>query len=514
MDLFCLDQSTDATIPMADQLASIPTVYKSSRCVRVLIESPVCREWAEIAVARSRNKILEEDITIFGDYELQHARSCRYMMFADPWFDRLWTRQEGLYAKRIQVVSLNQKPCPRFDSSYTQGEKWKFTGISAMHRNSARTFLNDKLAYHGHDTTTAPMRFQAYIDLVYRGDLDMTSYQSLSTNVVAQYSPLDSAWRSGRATTKARDYVLAVFPDIMGYQVPLNARSLSFTSLLQDAFKQLPQLQLKGVLAVKISNGVAESRSLTNGIFQPHAVQNPTSVTAAYDTFALVRKGVLGYSEEHATHNGVPLGLDRPFKVIAHGINVRAVQFTRAYLPKLLDLWESTADFSMQLLSCPPSSPCFGSSRQLDDYEEMHYRGFASQFCKPSIEGWVAERPGLVAHGVVDLEKMSQKVTDAEFELYLTRFMACLVCGTTRTNGVTILETSEFRLISTLQGKSLLALINKEYLQAIETSKYVLCSRGMTKIEGLHIGAESGSDSRLEMFGRTWIPKDGLIEET
>ena len=106
------------------------------------------------------------------------------------------------------------------------------------------------------------------------------------------------------------------------------------------------------------------------------------------------------------------------------------------------------------------------------------------------------------------------QVTDADFELYLARFMAYLVCGMTRTNGLTILEASDFRLISTPQGQMLLALINKECPQAIESSRYVLWSRGMTELEGLHVGVGSESDDPGQIVGRTWTPREGYIVDT
>ena len=45
MDLFCIDQTESASISISDQLMSIPRVYKSSRCVKVLLEHPVCDLW-------------------------------------------------------------------------------------------------------------------------------------------------------------------------------------------------------------------------------------------------------------------------------------------------------------------------------------------------------------------------------------------------------------------------------------------------------------------------------------
>lgn len=50
MDLFCIDQRDTAAIPISDQLAAIPAIYKAAKCVKVLIEHPVCRDWRDKAV--------------------------------------------------------------------------------------------------------------------------------------------------------------------------------------------------------------------------------------------------------------------------------------------------------------------------------------------------------------------------------------------------------------------------------------------------------------------------------
>ena len=106
MDLFCLDQTSNAAVSISDQLASIPTIYKRSCCVKVLIESPVCRDWTATAV-RAAAGAVESDT--FDEFELHHARKCRFMLFAEPWFERLWTRQEGLYATKLQIVLLDPR---------------------------------------------------------------------------------------------------------------------------------------------------------------------------------------------------------------------------------------------------------------------------------------------------------------------------------------------------------------------------------------------------------------------
>lgn len=238
MDLFCLDQNPDAVISISEQIMAIPAIYKSSRCVKVLIESPVCDDWQATALRVFSEAAIDQEL--FGEEELRHARRCPNMLFYDPWFERLWTRQEGLYGMRIEVITLNRVACtrlqPRTIPSATAG--WISEGNALAKRTTAHFFIDDKLSYHGlSDTQGAKIRFDVYFDLVYRHRIVMEWYGG-AKGPHPSYAPLTEAWRSGRTTTKARDYVLAVFPDIDGYRAP-ETRRLPFDVLLTDALRQI-----------------------------------------------------------------------------------------------------------------------------------------------------------------------------------------------------------------------------------------------------------------------------------
>lgn len=156
------------------------------------------------------------------------------MLAFDPWFQRLWTRQEGLYAKETHMVTLNEVECPRLThEQQTGGEKWRLEGISAVRRQAVDNFIMDKIRYHaiqegdGYDK----IAFRADVDLVYRGKLDIAEYPGSCAGPDPRYSPLESAWRSGRTTTKLRDYVLAILPDTPGYRVPPSPKRMTFSHL-------------------------------------------------------------------------------------------------------------------------------------------------------------------------------------------------------------------------------------------------------------------------------------------
>ncbi|KAI2478899.1 HET multi-domain protein [Pyrenophora tritici-repentis] len=505
MDLFCLDQSPNATIPMSDQLASIPTIYKRSRCVKVLIESPICRDWtATVAQADTR----QTDPDTFEELELHHARKCRLMLFADPWFDRLWTRQEGLYAMKLQTVLLNLKDCPRYRTNLGDIDKWVSEGENADQREAVYTFLYDKLQYHGNIKPDSGTKFQAYLDLAYRGELDMKNYQTISAGEKSLYSPIDSAWRSGRTTTKARDYVLAVFPDLEGYTVPTDARKLSFAELLEDALQQLQHSKHSAKAAAKVTKGTVETNDIADTSIQPFIPATPANITEAYDTFHLLKRlpALDPTPQKPLTCSGENL------HVIAQNLTLTTtIPLTKPNLADLVALWESSANITSQLLACPQSSPAT-ATRVLKSEQDLCYRSFALSFCQSTVRKWAVEKnlPHGFVHGVVDADKLTG-VTEQQYGVYLARFMVCLMCGVSLRNAVGMLERCEFRVLVTEEGGRVLALVNKGVLEDGGARGLVLLSRGMSDVEGLHVGVEREGGC-VVVVGRTWIPKEGIFE--
>lgn len=174
MDLFCIDQTEGASISITEQLTAIPAIYKSSRCVKILIESPICTTWQ--GQASRVVSVGDVDVDFFGEEELRHSRKCPYLLFRDPWFERLWTRQEGLYGLVLDVIILNPVGCRRLQTATKTGG-WIAEGAALGKRTVAEFFLDDKLAYHGVPEEPAErMRFQLYLDFVYHHHVDIKKY--------------------------------------------------------------------------------------------------------------------------------------------------------------------------------------------------------------------------------------------------------------------------------------------------------------------------------------------------
>ena len=64
MDLFCIDQSADGPISISEQLQAIPQIYKSSRITKVLIETPLCRDWLATASRARLSQHFDVDVFI------------------------------------------------------------------------------------------------------------------------------------------------------------------------------------------------------------------------------------------------------------------------------------------------------------------------------------------------------------------------------------------------------------------------------------------------------------------
>ncbi|KAK0475860.1 heterokaryon incompatibility protein-domain-containing protein [Armillaria novae-zelandiae] len=487
MDLFCIDQNPDAAISISDQLMAIPQIYKSSQCVKILLESPVCNNWHVKASSISANPDIDMDL--FNEEELRHCRKCPNMVFHDPWFKRLWTRQEGLYAMKMQVILLNPISCARYAVSLSDSQKYLTEGDSIQKRGIVESFLADKLAYHGL-LEGKELSFRLYLDLLYRHRVAIDEYHG-EVGPHPSYSPIKEAWRSGRKTTKARDYVLAVFPDITGYRPPPNVRRLKFRELLSDALQQFMTRSQQVHILAKVPRGMMTTTAMTSPFTDsasPWIPEEPTNISEAFDTF----------SGDNSPGQG-----DTKFYLVSHAITFEPVDFSREALPDLINLWESTANTIGHAVLLAPSGPCAGGSRDVRTEEGLLHRYFVHQFMRHPISkhSSKAEFEAAIPVGIVDIDRLS--VVNPEFSRELKQFLVCLMCGTTLRTADVLLEAIDFRLIPTAYGR-LCALVNKHFLSSANPEDFVLVTTMSWMHQGLLVAAKT-SDS-YHIVGRTLIP--------
>ncbi|PCH34977.1 hypothetical protein WOLCODRAFT_155621 [Wolfiporia cocos MD-104 SS10] len=352
MDLFCIDQAETASISITDQLMGIPMVYKSSRCVKVLFEHPVCDAWHSSTLRVLSNLGRNLDVEGFKVEELAHTRRCPHLLFFDPWFERLWTRQEGLYGEILEIVVLNPVPCARLqDSSRNKVSGWIAEGSSLAKRTVAESFLYDKLAYHGVSLVNAEQgHFNLYLDLIYRHRLDISKYGGVR-GPAPTYSPILEAWRSGRTTTKQRDYVLAVFPDISGYVVPPAARKKTLPELLEDALGQ-PPIRNRFDIVSKVPRGMMmEPKSLKDSMTS-WIPPEPANVGEAYDTC------VLWLRDQHT-----PAAKEK-LTLITKQATLSNLELSMAGVSSLRELCTHSIDTVKHMMLVSITGPCTGVMRE------------------------------------------------------------------------------------------------------------------------------------------------------
>lgn len=504
MDLFCIDQSPDSPISISDQLMAIPAIYKSSQTVKVLIESPVCTTWAETASRVADEGV--DDMAVFNEEELRHSRKCPNLVLMDPWFERLWTRQEGLYAMKLQVVILNPVPCARSTTSRGQGDRWMAEGKAGLRRNAVDTFIVDKFAYHGISTKERSTDFEFYLNLVYKRRVDVGSYGGV-VGPHSNYSPFGEAWRSGRQTTKARDYVLAVFPDIEGYRAPATARQLSFPQLLSDAFEQLAghNLRRRFYILPKVPSGMMTAATMDSN--RPWIFEDPATITEAFDSFlglkaSLVDIPFAGYGDTNSF-------------TVAQSINIERITFTHETLPGLVKLWEHTANTIRHMVCAAPSGPCTASSRIMQTHEDLLHRYLAHQFARSAVASYCSPEQfrALSPHGVPNLENL--KLSDDVFERELKRFLVCLVCGTTLKCASMILQAAEVVVVvgtGIADKGEMLALVNRRVVEA-EGVELMLVSNGFVDCQGLQVVRRGEDGQSGAVVGRTVIPNFQAAQE-
>ncbi|KAL7958579.1 hypothetical protein V8C34DRAFT_314037 [Trichoderma compactum] len=419
LDLFCIDQRPESPISISSQLTAIPVIYKSSRVVIVLIETPVCQQWADNAEQAAHEGPVDNEA--FKVEETSHARKCPNLSLMDPWFDRLWTRQEGLYAMELKMIFLNKTMCARLTTAMSPLERYKMERKAIAKRETVISFRHFNVSQHGGKV----------------GPVD-------------KYMPIMEAWRSGRTTAKPRDYVLAVFPDIEGYRTPQNPRGLSFSELLADACGQFGGDASNGFdLVPKIPKSLMTTMSSDSEL--PWALDKPANVTEALDPILMMTNAFL--AEQLTTFSDHVSGLDGS-KNGNKSVQIRPIKIrSKEELEELVTICESNTNLVRHVSLSPPSGPLLGSDRQLNDERNILHRFFAIRFAEAAVNQYrshpiyrdaartAAPINGLVRHGNVNTDKL--QLEGETFQQELKIFLICLICGTTISCATCISESLE-----------------------------------------------------------------------
>ncbi|THU81971.1 hypothetical protein K435DRAFT_766928 [Dendrothele bispora CBS 962.96] len=491
MDLFCIDQTQDASISIADQLMAIPAIYKSSRCVKVLIETPVCDGWQTQASRVILDSTMDADL--FAEEETRHARKCPHMLFCDPWFERLWTRQEGLYGSVLEVIILNPVTCSRLQTAPRTGKDgWIAEGAAPAKRTVAKFFFSDKIAYHGiPDSEAQRIQFPFYLDFVYRHRIEVKKYGG-QIGPAPSYSPITEAWRSNRITTKPRDYVLAVFPDIAGYQVPVNARKMPFHELITDALGQATILERFRV-ASKVPKGLISETSSKDSP-TPWILNEPSNIGEAFDSF------IARFYDDTTTTT------DAKFFAVAQKTQLEKLDFNKSNISGIQDIWSTTADVIKHMTLVSPSGPCTGTTRSSVQTEQgLLHQYFVHQLAPAAVMKFLPKEKldaiEFATKGMFTFEEVGN-MSDDTFSRELRRFLVSLICGTSLHTADVILKSADFRIVSSEYGK-LLSLIRRDILSNSRQDILLLCTT-LWPLQGFLVGVKT--DRGVFVVGRTVVP--------
>lgn len=499
MDLLCLDQ-TEVTISIAAQLMSIPTVYKKSRCVKVLIESPVCKDWLDLArQVFERGPVNKE---VFGEEELAHGRKCPNLLFRDPWFKRLWTRQEGLYAYVIHIVALDTVPCERLNRKHAHANgAWIQHGTLLEQRNVVESFIQDKLSYHGvrgSEESSEDNKFSFYFDIAYRHRVNMLWYNG-EVGPARGYLPVREAWSSERITKKVVDYVLAVFPDVAGYKVPDKPHEKTFQYLLRDA---IGQLRAQCLITAKVPRGMMTAfdssgssiESIDPWLLDDNDVK---STTEAYDTLLF------------NPHDGAPTESEN--FIIEKDVALAELDGTN--LSGVKNDWVSSADVQLHTAFLFPSGPCTGARRADTNTDEglllFHFcQEFASIVTSLQLrEG--AENLALRSEGAISFGRLREIHKD-KFARQLKRFLTCMICGTSLRTADLILQEADVVCVSTSCG-NLLGLVRAGSKPHASPGKVVLLCNKEWRMQGFLLALVD--ESGVSIIGRTVIPSVSFFDK-
>ncbi len=265
VDQLCVPQGAEA---VRKALADIPAIYRALEVVALMPGSPCgCLQESSEAmlhVLENPESTREERNAAWSRWNLA-MQTCVSSAGMNSYFDRVWTRQELFYSRRISRVwtSDAQAECVRNEEQ--RGSLGRFATL--LYQERLKEGFSTALAYQDieaanymflRSATAAMTGYCAYDQYAAHSDTAMEPVlvRFLSGGAIENKQPvpqdrpvherlrtflyqLAQFGESRRRATKARDYVTSVWADCPGYVIPENYRTLSLPALLEDAIVQM-----------------------------------------------------------------------------------------------------------------------------------------------------------------------------------------------------------------------------------------------------------------------------------
>ncbi|QKD50444.1 uncharacterized protein FOBCDRAFT_257831 [Fusarium oxysporum Fo47] len=264
MDQLCKSQEQEDVVRT---LASIPTIYRSLDVV-ALMTGAFCgclQQWTGqiINEFESRSMTHEQINELYHDVVLKFQ--CVNSAGMDSWFDRLWTRQELIYSRRITVLrtSQTQAPCVtrEEEADQLQGfarmiyeEKVEAGGstrdayqeVAFARTGYLGNAMNSMTAYcrYGNPDYNTQVNAAIMLSRFMRGETIENPQRQvrqgdINGRLASFLYQLSKLGQSSRKATKAWDYVIAIWVDCPQYKPPNEHENMTLPALLEDAIIQL-----------------------------------------------------------------------------------------------------------------------------------------------------------------------------------------------------------------------------------------------------------------------------------
>lgn len=248
-----LDQESGRHDEMSAEtvLASIPDIFKRCRVVAISWGTD-CPQRRGLMEHLSDLKTSLKNVMDAYNSVASHISGCPHCSFWQPWSERLWPRQEAIYAEDLQLLQLSihsalrhadatggpdpaaqlinrrpQKICDggqilrNFVSIFRQ--KWACFDVEGMFDGDAGSSEDQRTSVQA---IVVGMRLLLGVRVICPGR--NVNMETTIQRLIAE----------PRVVTRPCDLVLAVWCDFEGYVVPTGAKKLGLPYLLDDAWRQ------------------------------------------------------------------------------------------------------------------------------------------------------------------------------------------------------------------------------------------------------------------------------------
>jgi hypothetical protein len=258
IDQLCIPQETEA---IRAALAKTPAVYRNLEVI-ALMPGSTCEcigKMKKILQAFNEGKRAESLQKVTDDVKRELA-DCLNSAGLNAWFSRLWPRQEFMYSRRIHIrrtsniinrcvkckddaddlgVYANLLFKKKKEKGYSPDDAfYAVKSANSFFLGTAATDVREYLPLESEDKVAVAFA-QFLLGEVIENKQPLYDQEDIQGRLEAFLSQLGRLSRLSRKATNLWDYVISVWVDCPGYEVPPDPKAMSIQELLEDAITQL-----------------------------------------------------------------------------------------------------------------------------------------------------------------------------------------------------------------------------------------------------------------------------------